>query len=759
MSQRLALPGLDRPVHVARDRAGVAHLTASRATDAYRALGYVMAGDRLWQMDLMRRLGSGRVAEIFGAPFLPIDVIAHTMGFPAAAVTATARIGSEGAEVVDAFAGGINARIASGPPAPEFELLGYEPEPWRPEDCAAIECFIGFGLALESLEAKCLLARALGWLGVERGAWLYPLPLPTGALDAERLAAYRGLDGALFEALAHLAPPPAGGSNAWAVAPRRAAGGRALLAGDPHLLHAAPSPWYPVHVTAPDLDVAGVAYVGGPVLQVGRNRRGAWSVTNLTADDAEVVLERLDESGQRAAVAGGGWEPLQVDEVAIAVRGDAPHQLVVRRTRNGPLLDGIAALGGAVPGAPTALRWKGTAAPGVSIDGWLAMHRSRGLADALRAGPAFDGAPFETNLIYADVEGHVAHVPLGSLPRRTGETSFLPALGWRGEGNWDGFGSLGARPWRVDPPEAAVWTANETTGAADEAAGVVGQPFGEIAYRARRIRSVLLGTSTHTPTDFTRLQLDDLDLCAEANLPAIRDAFAAWDPGDTRVARARDLLIAWDTRASATSAAAAIYHVLFYAEWLPALLPEEACPGLARRWRIATWGAAAVLRAPHSPWFADAATKAAVLRSCLGRAVERLRGLAGDDVDAWRWGDIHRVGFTHPLAFFPRLAAGALPPRPLGGSPFTVNQERFGSPTPPFGAVVGAGVRMVAELGDPGELRLAVSTGVSGDPESPHFADHLPAWERGELFAIALDPSRLEVASELVLAAPGDVVR
>jgi penicillin G amidase len=734
---------------------GLAHLFAATAADAYRALGYVMATDRLWQMDLMRRLGSGRVAEILGAPFLALDVVAHTVGLPAAAATATRTLRGEAAEVVDAFSEGVSACIASAPLPPEFEALGYAPEPWRPIDCAAIECFVGFGLALESLEAKCLLARALGALGAERGAWLYPFPLPRHLLDAERLTAYRRIDGSLFEALRRLTPPPAGGSNAWAVSGARTAGGAALLAGDPHLLHAAPSPWYPVHLVAPGLDVAGAAYVGGPLVQVGRNRDGAWSVTNLTADDAEVVLERLDAEGRRVEIAPGRFEPVQAREVSIAVRGDDPYRLTVRSTPNGPLLDGIATLAGAADAVPTALRWKGAIAPGVSVSGWLAVHRSRGLEDVLRAGADFDEAPFETNFIYADTKGHVAHLALGSVPRRTSETGFLPALGWRGEGTWDGLGSLGSVPWRVDPTDGVVWTANETTGAADRAAAGNGQPYGEMPYRARRIESVLLGGTQHTAGDFARLQLDDLDLGAQANLPALRDALLGWEPGDARLARARDLLLGWDARASAASAAAALYHVFFYAEWIPAILPGDLCPGFAERWRIATWGAEAVLRAARSPWFADGAAKATAVRACLERAVGRLRVLAGDDPGAWRWGDLHRIAFSHPLAFFPRLAKGALPPLAVGGTPFTVNQQRLGSALPPFGAVVGAGVRMVADLGRPGHLRLALSTGVSGDPESPHFADHLPAWETGELLEIVLDPARLDVESEATLAPPG----
>src|SRR5262249_14226890 len=154
--------------------------------------------------------------------------------------------------------------------------------------------------------------RAVGQLGFERGSWLYPVPLPAGAVDAERLAAYRDIEPTFFEALAALAPP-AGGGNAWAVAPRRQAAGGAVGAGGPHPLHTAPSPWYLVHLVAPDLDVAGAAYVGGPLVQVGRNQRGAWSVTNLTADDADLVVERVDpQDPRRCAGAAGKWEPLAV---------------------------------------------------------------------------------------------------------------------------------------------------------------------------------------------------------------------------------------------------------------------------------------------------------------------------------------------------------------------------------------------------------------------------------------------------------------
>src|SRR5207249_2997555 len=215
----------------------------------------------------------------------------------------------------------------------------YRPEPWTVVDAFLIEYFVGFALAMESLEPKLFLARALGQLGFERGSWLYPRPLPPAAADAERLAAYRGLEPAFFEALTALAPPPAGGSNAW---------------------------------------------------------------------------------------------PLAVREETIAVRGDEPVRLVVRATRNGPLLDAVAAVTGAAAGVPVALRWKPAIAPGHSAAGWLAVNRSRGLDDVLAAATAFDGAPFESNLVYGDADGHLAHLPLGAVPRRRGELGMLPALGWRG---------------------------------------------------------------------------------------------------------------------------------------------------------------------------------------------------------------------------------------------------------------------------------------------------------------------------------------
>ena len=759
MPETRSVAGLTRPVRVLRDRLGIPHLVAERRVDVYRALGWVMAGDRLWQMDLLRRLGAGRVAEVLGALFLPLDAIARTIGCPAAARKAAEHLEGEVADTLAAFADGVSARIADTPLPPEFELLGYRPEPWTVVDAFLIEYFVGFALAMESLEPKLFLARALGQLGFERGSWLYPRPLPPAAADAERLAAYRGLEPAFFEALTALAPPPAGGSNAWAVAPRRAAGGGALVAGDPHLLHTAPSPWYLVHLVAPDLDVAGAAYVGGPLVQVGRNRRGAWSVTNLTADNADLVVERLHpEDPERYACDPGEWAPLAVREETIAVRGDEPARLVVRATRNGPLLDAVATLTGAVAGVPVALRWKPAIAPGHSAAGWLAVNRSRGLDDVLAAATAFDGAPFESNLVYGDADGHLAHLALGAVPRRRGELGLLPALGWRGEGVWEGIGSLGATPWRVDPPEGAVWTANERTGAADQAAGGDGQPFGEHPARARRLRGALLEGSAHTVEAFARLQVDDLDLAARANLPLLQEALTGWETTDPVEATARELLLAWDGRAAVDSGGAALYYVFFYAEWVPALFPEDRCPGLAHRWRIATWGAESVLHAPRSPWFSDPAARAAAIRTCTARAVARLRTLAGDDPTAWRWGDLHRVRFAHALSFAPRFAAGALPAFPARGSPFSLDQERFGAAEPPFGAVVGAGVRMVTDLADPDHFHITLSTGQSGDPASPHFADQMPYWLAGKLFRVTLDAARVEVETEIILAPASGLV-
>ncbi len=631
-------------------------------------------------------------------------------------------------------------------------MLGYAPEPWRVVDSIAIECLIGFMLALESLAPKLVLARALGHLGAERGAWLYPRPLPTDLLDAERLSAYRDLELGLLDALATLTPPPAGGSNAWAVVPRLTARGGTLVAGDPHLLHSAPCPWYLVHLSAPDLEVAGAVYVGGPIVQVGRNRRGAWSVTNLTADDADVVLERLHpEDATRYEVGPHTWERVGVREVLLPVRGEEPYRLTIRTTRNGPLVDGVAALLGLPSGAPYAVKWKATTFPGNSLDGWIAVHQSRGLDDVLRAAPVFDGAPFETNMVYGDADGRIAHLALGGVPRRRDAHPLLPALGWRGEGAWDGLGSLGATPWKVEPPEGVVWTANERTGAADRAAGGDGQPFGEHPYRARRIRDRLTAGREHDVEGFAALQIDDLDLAAQANLPALRDACEGWQPGDPALAEAIGLLLAWDGRSGPDSPAAAFYHVLIFAEWLPAVFPEAGVPGFARQWRVAYWGAEAVLHAPRSPWLADGRAKTTLLRACAGRAFERMRRLAGERPAEWRWGPLHQARFAHPLSFAPRLEAGALPAVPLGGSPFTPNQQRFAAPTPPFGAALGAGVRMVTDLSEPDRLHIVLATGESGDPANPHFADQLPAWQRGTLVPLMLDPAQIEVESEALL--------
>jgi penicillin amidase len=743
---------LSRPVRLVRDHHGVPHLFAESETDAHRALGWVMAGDRLWQMDLMRRLGRGCVAEVLGSAFVPIDVLAHTVGLPAAAAAAAETLAGEAAAALEGFAAGVNARIDAGPAAPEFDVLGYSPEPWRAVDSLAVEYFVGFMLSFESLEPKLCLARALGHLGPARGAWLYPKPLPATVLDPERLAAYAGLEEGFLAALGMLVAPSPGGSNAWAVARSRTTDGGTLLAGDPHLLHTAPSPWYLVHLVAPGLDVAGAAYNGGPLVQVGRNPRGAWSVTNLTGDDADLVIEQLD--GDRYAIPGGDWEPLVRRTVEIAVRGEPPHRFTVRSTRNGPLLDGVADAAGVAAGIPVALRWKAVQAPGHSVAGWLRVHRSRGLADALAAAPLFDGTPYQSNFVYADADGHIAHLALGALPQRSSETGFLPALGWRGESEWAEIGSLGATPWRVDPTDGMVWTANERTGAADRAAAGDGQPLAEHSYRARRIREVLAAETAHTVATFAALQTDDLDLSARANLTPLREALVEWEPGEPRLAQARDLLLGWNGRAGADSPAAALYHVLFYAEWLPTVFPSEICPGLARRWRVATWGGEAILRAERSPWFAHPAERDAAIRRCLQSAVGRLSALAGPDPAAWCWGDLHRVTFAHALAFAPPLARGALAPIALGGSPFTVNQQRLRSAEPPFGAVVGAGVRMVANLADPSHLHVTLSTGQSSDPESPHFADHLPHWQAGQLLRLSLDPSRIEAESDLVLT-PG----
>ena len=717
------LPGLAAPATIRRDALGVPHIQAGSTPDAIRAQGYATAQDRLWQMDLLRRRAQGELAEAFGEGALRADRDARTLGLGHAAAASLAALDPDSRALLEAYAAGVNAYIASHRDALplEFRMLRYEPRPWQAADTVAVGKLLALDLA-QGWEAEAFRATVGDTLPPEVQDLLYP-----GAFPDDRI---------LFGQDTRTAPPAAEaadharGSNNWVVSGAHTATGKPLLANDPHLGLAVPSIWTAVHLTTPDLDVAGVTLPGAPGVILGRNRRVAWGCTNVHDDSADLYIEEW--GGYDRYRVPGGWETAEIREERIQVR-DGPlsatsHTVVhpVRVTRHGPVVE--------IRGRLYALKW-------TSLDdtpelvAFLQMDRASNWEEFQEALRRFPGP--SQNFVYADVDGRIAWYSAGRLPiRRSGDGS-RPYRGATDEGDWTGFVPFESLPHLVDPPSGRIVTANNRLVGADYPYVVTRGGIGP--WRAAAIFRALESREGWTADDMVRLQGERLSLPHLDLARALVDA-AGRHRGDAPWDEIAREMTGWDGRMQADSRPAALAMATFRALGDRVIGPRVNRVASAESLRRRSVAVHRLIR-ERPPAFIPAGDEAwdGVLRGAWDSAVADLARTLGPDRARWSWGAMNRMAVHHPLSrVVPRLALLLDPPvADMGGSSTSPNVLYIS----PSGAIEGPSMRFVADLADPDGIRLVNFMGQSGHPASPHYGDQFQPWVRVESPRMAFTPA------------------
>ena len=759
--------GLAGETWICRDAHGIPRIYAGSEADTFFALGYAMLRDRWWQMDLWRRTASGRLAELFGD--LPLgrgaisgmlagltmsgaDCYYRTIGLRRLAEADLAQHGAEGARLLRAFTAGANAArdaaIARGDYPLECVLLRYVPEAWSEADslCAArliawmLSLSVPCHLAIDRLKRHPGLARILPGYP-ERG----PAILDGGASPWEDAL---GLLAVTEAVRAPLGGGPGLGSNNWVVGPGRTAAGGALLANDPHLPLRLPCVWYQFTLEWPEGRLAGAALPGIPGALLGWNGRVAWGLTNTMLDDADLYVETVDPGDPGRYLGPAGPRPFHRAEEAVAIRGKAePRRHTVRFTEHGgarcPVLSDVlpAARGGRV----LALRWTGLE-PWAGMDVVGRANRARTAAEFVEALRGYS-VPAQ-NFVAADTEGNIAYVCGGRIPRRPGPGAAGPVDGASGRHEWDGVRSFDENPNGMNPTCGFLATANHLVIA--DGAGNDLPLFPEPPYRAARIRERLRDGARHTPETLAAIQADVVSVQARALvaglLAPLHHRFA--QPA-ARAAAAR--LLAWDGAMEADSAEAALYHA-WYAQLLrriirPAL--DAAAPGLFEFYfsifHLAVAAADAVLLGEDPEWYPEG--KAATVEAALAAAWGELEARQGPDPAAWRWGAAHALTLAHPMGAVGHPLGRALGrwlrlnrgPFPLPGDGMTVNLAAY-VPAAPYAPLVGPSVRLIVDCRHPEASRWIIPGGSSGDPLSPHYADQVDLWRRGEYLPMRFLP-------------------
>ena len=761
-SGELRLDGLRGEVEVLRDANGVPHIFAGSIEDANFGLGFVHAQDRLWQMEMSRRIGAGRLAEVLGAPALETDRFLRTLGIRRVAEASLQHYAAETRGALDAYAAGVNAFLATKPVLPvEFWLTRLTPEPWTAADSVAWTKMMAWDLGgnWRSELLRMQLARTLPTASIQE--FLPPYPGDAAPKLPELQELYRNLDQPirqLAESLGRDADFPVG-SNNWVVGGVRSASGKPLLANDPHLGLSAPPVWYFAHLHAPGIDVIGASLPGVPGIILGRNDRIAWGFTNTGPDVQDLYIEKIDSSGNYLTPEGP--RPFAVLSEIIKVKGATDERLTVRVSRHGPVIsDVVAAALDAVPrGHALAFAWTALAEDDLTVQFGLKIARAKDWAGFLEAARDFH-AP-QQNVLYADVEGNIGFVAAGRVPVRKPANDLkglAPAPGWDARYDWTGFIPFAELPRAYNPAGSVIVTANQKI----VPPGYQYQLTFEWQppYRARRIAELLDAERKHDVASFARIQSDVVSLAARELLPNLLSA----KPRSEEARRALAMLAGWEGSMAADRAEPLILTA-WWRELARALYADELGDAFPRNWSTRAQFVSNVLtdRNDQSRWCDDVRTKrvetcAEILSESLETALADLRRRYGNDPTRWMWGDAHPAHHAHRPFSRVRWLARFFDIRvPSAGDAYTVNVGRsdFENGAEPFASRHAASLRAIYDFADLQASVFIHSGGQSGNPLSSHYRDFAAPWSRGEYIPMVTDRRRLEAGEiQRLLLAP-----
>jgi penicillin amidase len=756
----IVLAGPHAQIEILRDAYGVPHIFAADPHDAFFGLGFVHAQDRLWQMETQRRVGAGRLSELFGQRTVETDRFLRILGIRHAAARQWEGLDEDAKAAYRAYAEGVNAWLAarSGPLPPEFVLFSVDPEPWDPVDSLAWVLMMAWDLA-GNWQDELLRARLAGQLDPAQIAALWPdVDWEDADLPAGMASIYRSLPLDALAALDLAAPRLAGeGSNNWVVAGARSAAGAPLLANDPHLDLGLPSQWYLAHISAPGIEVAGATLPGLPAPVLGRNEHIAWGFTNTNPDVQDLFIERLDPNDPTRYLTPDGPQPFVVRHEVIIVSESSDVVIDVRESRHGPVISDASerAQVAAGEGHVLALAWTALDPENRSAQAGLHAALARDRDEFIHALRDFH-AP-QQNIIYADMEGHIGFIAPGWVPIRNTGNGRLPVPGWSGEYDWIGMVPFEALPHSLDPPSGVIVTANQRIVPADYPWFITDD--WALPWRSRRIAELLGASVRHTPESFAAIQTDIRSGFAATLTPLL---LARTSPATGVAEIAVGLLRGWNF-----AMAAGRPEPLIFAAWqrafLRAMLADELGP-LYEDFSGIRANLTLDALTHHSPFCDDVTTErledcASLVNASLEVALAELASTYGDDPAAWRWGEAHRLSLNHRI--FSRLPVvhsltGAV--LATNGGSFTVNAASYAAKGPaPYAQTAGPGYRAIYDLTPGAPSRVIQNAGQSGNPFSVYYDDLIALWHDGLTIPLTMTRTDIEVAARLVLQpAPTD---
>ena len=747
----LAVAGLSQPVEVYYTEYGVPHIYAESGEDAYRAFGYVHAQDRLWQMDLLRHVGSGRLSELFGEDLVKNDRFLRTMGIGTyAKASAEAYLARNDASLplVEAYLAGINEYIATQPKPLEHLVLGVDIEPFTLQNIFEVTGYMAFSFQNAQATDPVLtdLARRLD------SAYLADLDIyhfagetmiPSFDVRYSRMA---------DEAMAtinSLGVPEFIGSNSWVVRGSKTESGKVILENDPHIGYAQPAVWYEAHLNYPGTEYYGYHLGGVPFPLLMHNERQANGITMFMNDDMDFYVEELNDAGQYKHR--GEWKPVVSREETIQVKGGEPVTFTVRSTGHGPLVSDV--LLEEPLADPVAMYWITTNHPNYTLETLYQYSHAQSLEEFEAAFGNLHGPGL--NLMYGDSAGNVGWWASAKLiDRRREQASKTFYDGAAGLDDAVAFHPFADNPHAINPPSGYVYSANNQP---DTINGNLYSGYYLPHYRAQRVVE-LLEAQEKVDVDYVkRMALDDQSPLYPVIQPLLLAAVE-----DTAEPELLEALRAWDMTLNPED-----YRPLIYQRWIYEVMEaaqmDEVGEGLWNTYRRSNGFRVAMERLlikEHSPWWdnvntPEVETRQEILAQAFDSTMTGLAAQWGDDYTAWRWGQSHLLTHNH-------IMGGALsflnvgPFEAPGGSlvlnnvGFLFGSEKLLAPT------WGPSTRRIVDFADVRNNSWSIlPTGQSGVYFSPHYADQAEMYVNGEYRKMMMNHEEIKAAENALTLKPG----
>jgi penicillin amidase len=763
---KLKIAGLTAPVDIVRDAEGIPHIYAQSAADAYFALGFVHAQDRLWQLEMNRRVASGTMAEILGPAAINADRFLRTIGVRRNAERIVANLSPDTRAVLESYANGINAYLASrsGPLPPEFLLTGASaPQPWQAADSIGWQTMMAWDLS-GNWSQEVMRMRLAQRMSLDRiNDFLAPYPGDAVVKTRDYTSLYRELGGTTQQLtrIASIAPPSlidGIGSNNWVVSGALSETGKPLLANDPHLGLAAPSLWYFAHLSAPGLNVIGATLPGIPSVVLGHNERIAWGFTNTAPDVQDLYIERINPADIKQYQTPDGWTDFKVRSETIRVKGQPDLVFEIRETRHGPVItDALPVLSKAPIDARKyvmSFAWTSLRPDDLTMQAAVKLNRAGNWNEFLDAARDFHSP--QQNMVYADVDGNIGFIAPARIPVRKPENDLkglAPAPGWDARYDWNGFIPFDELPHAYNPAAQRLVTANQK---------IVGPEYGHfltsewvLPYRAVRINELLDAQPKHSLSSFAQMQKDDVSLAARELLPIVRKTV----PRSAAARAALDRLAGWNGEMDAGRNEPLIFNAwmrlasrrIFEDELGPALMNDYwdqrnvHLPMVNALKNID--GQEKWCRDVSQPETAKPQTCADVLAMSLDGALADLERRYGKDMSQWRWGSVHVARSEHrPFSKVSPLDKLFDIRIPSPGDTYTVNVGQYSlrDEQQLFVNHHAPSLRALYDLSNLENSRFIHATGQSGNPLSPLYRNYTQRWVKVEYLPMKTQRSEVE---------------